>query len=87
MTVVLVNILKTFFKCSRARNNLETKAKLLAHSSGQGCGVIIGYTKHIILDSNLQASKMLIYRTKRKKQNQKHKTLPFKQHFPFIVWC
>lgn len=75
MTVVLVNILKTFFKCSRARNNLETKAKLLAHSSGQGCGVIIGYTKHIILDSNLQASKMLIYWTKRKKPKTQNPSL------------
>lgn len=82
MTVVLVNILKTFFKCSRARNNLKTKAKLLAHSSGRGCGVIISYTNHIILDSNLQASKMLIYWTKATKN-----TFPFKQHFPFIVWC
>lgn len=84
MTAVLVNILKTFFKCSRARNNLKTKAKLLAHSSGQGCGVIISYAKNKILDSNLRASKMLIYWTKTKKK--KNKT-PFPLSNIFLSQC
>lgn len=56
MTVALVHILKTFFKCSSARSTSETKAKPLA----RGCGVKLSYTNHTALDSNLWASTTFI---------------------------
>lgn len=61
MTVVLVNILKTFFKCLQARSNLKTKASLLARSSGRGCGIKLSYANRVWSWTASWATEMFSY--------------------------